>query len=250
MKVDIDEIKAGMQTLLSAQKDKENIFELGSTSSGIPQLPTQATLPQANQPVDPRLSDVDRGAKLEVCDFHGDHNPEVFLDWVCSSESFFRWCHLTDERKLFLADAKLKGTARIWWTTYNKPITPPLEHGKPCELLWLATCTGRLQTACSSSIHTVNKGTMSVEEYTTQSYSLATRSKLSWNEDIMISMYRQGLNPHLSCGLATSRLNSMIWLMLYRLPIKWRMKNPTPLPADIMSRSDRTFVDVQMQDLL
>ena len=50
-----------------------------------------------------------------------------------------------------------------------------------------------------------------------------TRSEFPWNKDVMISMYRQGLNPQLSCGLATSRLYSMLWMMLYRLPIKWRM---------------------------
>lgn len=59
MKAHIDEIKAGMRTHLSAQKDKEKITELGPTSSGIPQLPNHDTLPLANQPVEPRLADID-----------------------------------------------------------------------------------------------------------------------------------------------------------------------------------------------
>ena len=63
---------------------------------------------------DPRLFDVDKGAKLEVGDFHGDKNPEVFLDWLHSLESFFRWYPSTNERNLFFAEAKLKGTARVW----------------------------------------------------------------------------------------------------------------------------------------
>ena len=48
------------------------------------------------------------------------------------------------------------------------------------------------------------QGSMSIEEYTAKFYSLATKSELPWNEDVMISMYRQGLNSQISCGLATS----------------------------------------------
>jgi hypothetical protein len=35
------------------------------------------------------------------------------------------------------------------------------------------------------------------------------RTSFPWNEDVMISMYRQGLNPNISSGLAASRLYMM-----------------------------------------
>ena len=36
------------------------------------------------------------------------------------------------------------------------------------------------------------------------------RSGFPWNEDVMISMYRQGLNPNISLGLAASWLYTMV----------------------------------------
>lgn len=44
------------------------------------------------------------------------------------------------------------------------------------------------------------QGSMFVEEYTEKFYNLATRSEFHWNKDVMISMYRQGLNSQISCG--------------------------------------------------
>ena len=115
-----------------------------STNSFVPstsQVPPQQTQPnivfplqgagymEGNQPYcpssvrsygEPQLTDADRGVKLEVSDFYGEGNPEVFFDWLHSIESFFRWYSSSEERKLFFAEAKLKGTARIWWEKYQQ----------------------------------------------------------------------------------------------------------------------------------
>lgn len=116
LEVDMDEIKTGMWKLFSTQTDKEKITECGSNS--IHQ--TLNAAPQVeHQPRDPRSADVDRGAKLEVSYYHGDHDPEVLFDWLQNLENFFRWYNLTEERKLFFAEAKLKRIARIWWTKYQ-----------------------------------------------------------------------------------------------------------------------------------
>lgn len=56
-----------------------------------------------------------RGAKLNVRNFNGDNGPETFFDWIHSLGNIFRWYELSDERKLFFAKVKLKGTSRIWW---------------------------------------------------------------------------------------------------------------------------------------
>ena len=68
----------------------------------------------------PRLTDADRGVKVEVSDFYGEGNPEVFFDWLHGIETFFRWYSLSKERKLFFTKAKLKGTARICWEKYQQ----------------------------------------------------------------------------------------------------------------------------------
>lgn len=46
-------------------------------------------------------------------DFYGDHNPEVFLDWIHSMDAFFGWYDILERRKFQLAEAKLKGTTRM-----------------------------------------------------------------------------------------------------------------------------------------
>ncbi len=46
---------------------------------------------------EPKLADADRGVKLEVGDFYGESNPEVFFDWLHSMESFFKWNSLSKE---------------------------------------------------------------------------------------------------------------------------------------------------------
>ena len=56
--------------------------------------------------------------KLEVGDFHWDNNLEIFLDGLHSPESFFRWYSLTDEKKFFVVESKLKGIVRLWWVKY------------------------------------------------------------------------------------------------------------------------------------
>ncbi|KAI8524666.1 hypothetical protein RHMOL_Rhmol13G0165600 [Rhododendron molle] len=76
---------------------------------------------------DPRLTDVDRGAKLEVADFNGDHDPE--------------------DMKIAMIPPSYK--QRVQFTQ-------------------------------------LTQGSKSVEEYTRLFYSLVTRSKFPWNEDVMI----------------------------------------------------------------
>ena len=82
MKIPIDE---------SGGQDVGASYIFGSSSSKAQQIIGQAPPPQAPNRVqeDPILFNVERGAKLEVGDFHGDNNPEVFLDLLHSLESLF-----------------------------------------------------------------------------------------------------------------------------------------------------------------
>ena len=68
----------------------------------------------------------------------------------------------------------------------------------------------------------------------------------------MISMYRQGLNPNISLGLAASRLYTMV----YAIQIAYQMEEETkkkalmrpPVASNI--RGERTIVDVNLESLL
>ncbi|KAI8554950.1 hypothetical protein RHMOL_Rhmol05G0135800 [Rhododendron molle] len=91
----------------------------------------------------------------------------------------------------------------------------------------------------------LTQGSKSVEEYTRLFYSLATRSEFPWNEDVMISMYRQGLNPQISCGLASSRLYNMADAVQVALQMEEEDKKKVPIRHSVesLTRSERTFVD-------
>ena len=65
----------------------------------------------------------------------------------------------------------------------------------------------------------------------------------------MISMYRQGLNPNISSGLAASRL----YTMAYAIQIAYQMEEETKKKALIRApvanniRGERTTVDVNLE---
>ena len=148
--------------------------------------------------------------KLDVTDFNGDNNHEVFLDWLHSLESYFRWHQLAEERKISFAEAKLKGTARVWWEKYQQThfaVTRTWEDMK-VTLTRFFVPPNYKQRVHLQFVESV-QGSLSVEEYTNKFLSLAAKSDFPWNEDIMISMYRKGLNPHISSGLAASRIYTM-----------------------------------------
>ncbi|KAI5667784.1 hypothetical protein M9H77_17637 [Catharanthus roseus] len=52
--------------------------------------------------------------KLEVADFYKDGHVDMFLDWIHSLDSYFRWHNMNEVRKLFFVEAKLKGTSCVW----------------------------------------------------------------------------------------------------------------------------------------
>ncbi|KAM5575250.1 hypothetical protein ABKV19_014275 [Rosa sericea] len=159
---------------------------------------------------DSRQSGLAKGVKLDVTDFNGDSNPEVFLDWLHSLESYFKWHQLAEERKISFAEAKLKGTARVWWEKYQQThfaVTRTWEDMKMTLTLFFVPPNYK-QRVHLQFVELV-QGSLSVEEYTNKFLSLAAKSDFPWNEDIMISMYRKGLNPHISSGLAASRIYTM-----------------------------------------
>lgn len=55
--------------------------------------------------------EADNFIKLDVPDFCGNRDPDLYLDLVHSLEAYFRWYNTSENRRLQFAKAKLKGTA-------------------------------------------------------------------------------------------------------------------------------------------
>ncbi|CAK7334790.1 unnamed protein product [Dovyalis caffra] len=59
--------------------------------------------PQTRYQENSRMNDINKGIKLDVSDFHGESDLEVFLYWLHGMESLFKWHHLGDEQKIYFA---------------------------------------------------------------------------------------------------------------------------------------------------
>lgn len=51
---------------------------------------------------------------LDVPDFHGGGDFDIFLDWLHNIESFFHWHDILKCKRLKFVEAELKGTAKEW----------------------------------------------------------------------------------------------------------------------------------------
>ncbi len=78
-------------------------------------------------------------------------------------------------------------------------------------------------------------GSYSIEDYTNKFYSLAMRSGLQCNEDVMISMYCQQSNPNISLSLAASRLYTMADAIQVAHQMEEQSKNKALMRAPIVS---------------
>jgi len=56
-----------------------------------------------------------RGIRVDVSDFTGIQDLDVFQDWLVSLEDYFEWFSVPENRKVRFVKLKLKGVARAWW---------------------------------------------------------------------------------------------------------------------------------------
>lgn len=109
-KFSIDELKEQMAAMIRQQTAMQNSINQLIGHVELIKEPPKNQRDVVNEP-----HDQVRGVKLEVPEFNGDTRGDVFLDWIHSLESFFRWHNMSDARKIYFAEAKLRGTARMWW---------------------------------------------------------------------------------------------------------------------------------------
>ncbi|CAK7337392.1 unnamed protein product [Dovyalis caffra] len=81
--------------------------------------------------------------------------------------------------------------------------------------------------------------------------SLETRSEFPWNEDVMISMYRQGLNLQISSGLATCRLYTMADAVQVAAQIEEEAKTKTSMRSTTTSngKNESPAIDLSKEGM-
>lgn len=144
---------------------------------------------------------------LDVLDFFGDQNPDVFLDWKHKLEAFFKWHDVPEDHILQVVEAKLKGTTKIWWETYKKSYSK-LGHGDVTKWSEMKAAMKKIfvpqdyKQGAHIQLNQLKQENLSMEEYTSQFQHLATRAGFKWNDEILVAMYRQGLHPQISMDLS------------------------------------------------
>ena len=58
--------------------------------------------------------------KVDIPEFEGKMNGDVFLDWLYTVDRVFDYKELLDERKVKLVAIKLRGYTSLWWENFKK----------------------------------------------------------------------------------------------------------------------------------
>lgn len=77
------------------------------------------------------FDEISRGIRVDVSDFTGRQDPDVFQDWLVSLEDYFEWFSVPENRKVRFVKLKLKGAARAWWGNVEEQLSrtrqPPIQ---------------------------------------------------------------------------------------------------------------------------
>ena len=57
--------------------------------------------------------DLTKKVRMEVPDFEGKINPTLFTDWIGSSEEYFDWSDMANDRRVRFTKMKLVGLAKV-----------------------------------------------------------------------------------------------------------------------------------------
>jgi hypothetical protein len=61
------------------------------------------------------MDEAARRVQVDVPDFHGKLEPDVFHDWIMVVEDYFEWSGLSLDRQVRFVKMKLKNQAHVWW---------------------------------------------------------------------------------------------------------------------------------------
>jgi len=68
------------------------------------------------------LDKLTKRMKVDVPDFLGKLEPNVFEDWLTAIKDYFDWFSVSEDRKVRYVRMKLKGHARAWWGSVEEQL--------------------------------------------------------------------------------------------------------------------------------
>ena len=141
--------------------------------------------------------------KVDIPNFEGQLDPDVFLDWLQTVERVFEFKDIPDERKVKLVALKLRKYASIWWSNL---VSKRARKGKGKIRTW-----EKMKSKLKSKflpphylqdnflkLHHLKQGSKSVEEYTREFEQLLLKCSLEEDESQTLIRYLSGLNDEIA----------------------------------------------------
>lgn len=149
---------------------------------------------------------------LEVPDFYGGGDTNVFMDWLHNTESFFDFHSISDGKRLKFAETKLKGTTKIWWNNHKEEhkTLDTFRHRDDLRAAMRRRFeVPRARQRALLQLMQIQQGSSIVEEYTNRFHHLAACTQAHWDNDLMIALYRHGLRPQIAANLCSTHLSTL-----------------------------------------
>ncbi|XP_062170468.1 uncharacterized protein LOC133876199 [Alnus glutinosa] len=161
--------------------------------------------------VETRLDDAARRVRVDVPDYHGKFEPQLFQDWLTSLEDYFDWSGLSLDRQVRFAKMKLKGQARVWWNSVEERLhrlrQPPITDWDEMKIkLQEKFLPLDYEDSLFEELILLRQGNMSVDEYTTKFHDLSIRSQVAETEGQTLARFKAGLQDDIRKELTTVRL--------------------------------------------
>lgn len=143
----------------------------------------------------------DRGIKIDMPDFDGSLNPNVFIDWLSEIERVFEFKGYSDEKKCKVAILKFKGYASLWWENVRKKKRERERERKNRVRSWdklKSMMKKRFSPANHKQdlylkLHNLKQGDKKVEEYIRDFEGLMMRSDIPEEKEQTIARFLGGL---------------------------------------------------------
>lgn len=151
---------------------------------------------------------------MDIAEFHGKLDPHAFQDWITSLEDYFEWYRLPPNTKVRFVKMKLKGQARIWWSSVEEQ----LHRARQCPITEWEEMKLRLQEkylpinydeSLFEELLSHRQGNTTVDDYTHRFHELSIRSQVSETERQTIVRFKTGLRDDIKRELLTMRLVSL-----------------------------------------
>ena len=181
--------------------------------------------------------------KVDIPEFEGQLDPDIFLDWLQTVERVFEFKDIPDDRKVKLVALKLRKYASIWWSNV---VSKRVRVGKGKIRTW-EKMRSKLRSKFLPphylqdnflKLHHLKQGSKSVEEYTRDFEQLLLKCDLQEDESQTLIRYLSGLNEEIAHVVELHPYSSLdeLSVLAHKVELQKRVKGknmapkPTPRP--------------------